>query len=254
MHARKRKPLKSRRRRFTIPRGPTIRDSTYTGEQTSELRSTWGQWITGQQWTHFITFTFRDIRRCISANRVATSITNRAFRATGQHSRAVIAGEYGGSSGRYHLHGLLHMDARGCERVVDWWRSSYGLTHDRKYDPGRGAGGYVAKYVLKEQGSIAELAIAEDGDGRPPTASKHEQQEKEKEHRKLERLYYEITWGAEKTVEKEEKEKIWQEIRSEKEQLNARYKGVYEWLDERPMSGYDRYLTELNACRQQSNR
>lgn len=241
------------RRRNTPESNPVLRQSEDDSKQQAVVRASWGQWIAGYDWTHFVTFTFRDVGRIISAHRACHEVTRRAFRITGTDSRAVIAGEYGSATGRYHLHGLLNMDDCGLVGVVDWWRAQYGITHDRRYDAARGASGYVAKYITKELTQAAEVAIdIYPGSSkwrscgiRPAGLTWYDRNERDRLWRKNEKIEVEITQGQETPLSKEEKAQIAETLRQENRQIAARYKAEWEWLDARPLTGYDRYIAEL---------
>ncbi len=226
----------------------TLRSRKSRVDKAALLRASWGQWIAGQQWTHFVCFTFRSTRRRVSADRVSTSICCRAWRASGRSATAVVVGERGGSNGRYHLHGLLRMADGGCDRVIDWWRSTYGWTDDRKYDSRRGAAGYVAKYILKEQSAYGELAFStcsDDGqERRNHTPTPYELRQRTKAQEKNTSLYFEIAQGQKEPLGPEEKAQIWKALREENLQIARRYRADCPWLDEARLSGYDRYLAE----------
>lgn len=246
-------------KRYTRKSDVVVRPSAEDCRSALELRAEWAAWIATFGWNRWGTLTFRDagpgrnVGRRVSAYRASASMCRRAFRITGRSACAAVAGEYGSKSGRYHLHCLLRMDDRGCERALQWWEFTYGLTHDRSYDCRGGADEYITKYILKEESAIGEFALDiypgrakwRASGIRTTAPTIFEEQERQKAHWRIESLETEITTGQETPLSAEEKQEIRKTLRAEKARLNRRYEGECVWLDERRMTGYDRYLAEL---------
>jgi len=120
-------------------------------------RRTLSGWLGGSAWSwrYFVTLTYRDARPrkldFVGAQLLDTIRTD-------AHGPGVafICREFGGRSGRLHHHALLHGDAWSVSSLDMRWRSRYGHVDIKPYDHRRGAAGYVAKYVLKEDTTDSE--------------------------------------------------------------------------------------------------
>lgn len=149
-------------------------------EDTPRLRlwEAWGPWLQGHQWSHWATLTFRPPRpreglgkaRPYGHKRVIVGPSEQfAHEAFADFIRrldnprvptvAWFRGDEFGRAGRRHMHALLGgrleglPEGSGEQWITEQWR--HGWAKVDRYDPERGAGHYVAKYVTKDMGDYA---------------------------------------------------------------------------------------------------
>ncbi len=128
-------------------------------ESASEVKNAWGEWIsTCRPWTWFTTLTFRPPQGDPSYDRrghaytlsaIADFMRQAAWRpcpGRPAQPQAVWAIERH-QNGSPHVHGLVTGLGRRMD-LVDWGWEHYGITRVEEIRD-RGAGFYVAKYVLK---------------------------------------------------------------------------------------------------------
>lgn len=130
-----------------------------------ELSTCWTDWLAAFHWDHFATLTFAEPRSEASAARAFNSYV-RALRAlTHGGSVGYFCGYEYGTFGRLHLHALIRTSTpqpdigpRGLphsskalpdELLWHTWFERFGRAQVSRYDPKRGAAGYVTKYVTK---------------------------------------------------------------------------------------------------------
>jgi len=150
-----------RRRPAPLPasRGKTFFKGKGPAPQ-SELalcRSTLAGWLSGTAWSwrYFVTLTYRDARPR-KLDFIGAQLLDTIRRNADGPGVAFLCREFGGRSGRLHHHALLHGDAWSVSSLDMRWRSRYGHVNIRPYDHRRGAAGYVANYVLKEDTTDSE--------------------------------------------------------------------------------------------------
>ncbi len=128
--------------------------------QTLEVKLAWGEWLaTCRPWTWFATLTFREpVEKSTGYTRRGHAYTLRAIEAFMKQAawrpcpgrpaqpQAVWAIEKH-QNGSPHVHGLVTGLGRRLD-LVDWGWENYGITRVEEVRD-RGAGFYVAKYVLK---------------------------------------------------------------------------------------------------------
>lgn len=108
-------------------------------------RDEWTDWLDGQKWDHFATFTFRHENPTVKQLRRSAA----RLQAAAQFERFFWICEKGEVGGRHHLHGLMAASGISNAAVWDWWFTRYGRALVEDYDPDRGAASYVSKYMLK---------------------------------------------------------------------------------------------------------
>lgn len=127
------------------------------GPGPSPVVTAWGDWLATFRWDWWATLTFAKPRGPAAATRAFLAWIGAVRR--GHDGRDVASPSAGfflghevGQLGRLHLHclvGGLDPTARRDE-AWRWWFSRLGRAEVLPYDPARGAGWYVAKYVAKQ--------------------------------------------------------------------------------------------------------
>lgn len=138
-----------------------------------EVKGAWGEWLSRWQWDWWVTLTY-DPKRRPSASATHTAV---GWSLSNRHWHEWLAEAVGDSSGsspwpgspfwvrgrepnpwRYgtHFHALVGGVGTDTSRKRAWesWFIKHGLARIEPYDPRRGAGYYVSKYVIKELGDI----------------------------------------------------------------------------------------------------
>ncbi len=129
------------------------------------IRLAWTDWLSSFHWDHFATLTFADPRSEASARKAFLRFVGQLRGLTHGGSVGYFCGYEYGTFGRLHLHSLMRTStpqpdlgvggvphpsaALPCELVWKTWFETYGRATVARYDPRRGAAGYVAKYVTK---------------------------------------------------------------------------------------------------------
>jgi hypothetical protein len=106
----------------------------------------WIDYLQTQPWTQFATFTTARPITLKSARRLMDKVGNRVLREGEKLFWAAERFELGREG--YHTHALINT-RQSPKQVEDWFSKKYGRADVTRYDPNRGAAGYVAKYMLK---------------------------------------------------------------------------------------------------------
>ena len=116
----------------------------------------YGEWLSLYEWDWWTTLTFAQERRSNGAafralNRWIRGIDLDLWRQPHTAPYWFAATEMGAQTGRLHLHTLLG-NVGNLARSFAWkqWFKQYGRASILPYDPRRGAGYYIAKYVSKD--------------------------------------------------------------------------------------------------------
>jgi hypothetical protein len=131
----------------------------------NSIRDAWTDWLSSFHWDHFATLTFADPRSEASARRAFNAFVGQLRGLTHGGSVGYFCGYEYGTFGRLHLHALMRTTTpqpdlgpggvpHPCEALPSglvWrtWFDRYGRATVTRYDPQRGAAGYVSKYVTK---------------------------------------------------------------------------------------------------------
>lgn len=115
------------------------------------------KWLSEQSWTFFATFSFRlPITGCTSLRHLRRLLWHIA-NATKGEVRAFAGVEWFRSKEGRHIHALIATAQPDATWLAwhKWWFKHYGIDRWEPYDPERGAGYYVTKYILKEDRDAA---------------------------------------------------------------------------------------------------
>lgn len=134
-----------------------------------DLKQAWGELLTnlGDQaggWDWWVTLTFREPPKAPGWTKIGWGYSGKAWDALamevglrkGLHGLWWVRGrEYQTWRGVPHFHGLIGGvgDLRRLD-IMDWWNDRYGFAKVEAYEPTKGAGFYLCKYVTKELGDI----------------------------------------------------------------------------------------------------
>lgn len=111
-------------------------------------------YLSGREWSHFVTLT---TSRARSDESIVRAFTNRFIRALARHAQSPVAWFYAIERGRAfetnpHLHALLAgTEALTSSTISVAW--PLGFTNVKLYDLARGAASYVTKSVLADMDS-----------------------------------------------------------------------------------------------------
>jgi len=200
----------------------------------------WGRWLSECGWNWYFTGTFKSDRgRRIT--RLGDRLCEWIWRGTGFGCLAFLCGEHGRRTGRYHVHGLISAVPSGRTILDEQWRARYGIAHIRDFRRERGAAYYCGKYALKSAHDTGEYSISgagpafaewADSQCRPYVRWNWGDGQRERARNPSAPVVYEKAFG-EKTPEVEKK-------------IEESWKDSW-WIDEPRMSGYYRYLEEMNG-------
>jgi hypothetical protein len=113
----------------------------------------YAEWLNKEHWTHWATLTFKLVPSVESAARSFWKWWDGLHDDShnSRESSFFFCVEEGRLFGRVHLHALLFipMGPAWTSYLEGKWRQRYGIAQVRDYDPTRGAGSYVSKYVVK---------------------------------------------------------------------------------------------------------
>ena len=134
----------------------------YTCRQ--DLKQVWGEWLTGlADWEWFVTMTFRDPPAGTTWTKPGWGYAKRAWREFSQVTMAALDGrkwvrcfEMQRERGVPHIHALVAGVDPAIRRMtmVDWCWVNYGMARILPYDPTKGAGYYLCKYLTKELADV----------------------------------------------------------------------------------------------------
>lgn len=139
----------------------------------SEVLGAWGDWLNRYEWDWWVTLTY-DPKRAPNGRgghtAVGWSLSERHWHewlgqsvGDSQGSASVLPSTYwvrGREPNPYrygtHFHALVGGVPMGTSRRAAWaaWFEQHGMARIEQYDPRRGAGWYVSKYVVKQLGDI----------------------------------------------------------------------------------------------------
>ncbi len=108
--------------------------------------SDWTPYLQGKPWSQFATFTTTLPISLKSARRLMEKVATRVLRGGEYMFWAAERFELGREG--YHLHALINT-RHSAKQIEAWYSKLYGRADVRRYDPKRGAAGYVAKYMTK---------------------------------------------------------------------------------------------------------
>jgi hypothetical protein len=121
--------------------------------QFNELRENWAKFLSRFTWDWYCTLTFRDPPSPERAHRMFRQFVCDIERAAGCLVGWFAVDEYGMINGRFHIHALVSNVAH-LRRLywMDEWDRRAGYARILPYDPQRGAGYYLGKYMCKQFG------------------------------------------------------------------------------------------------------
>jgi len=115
------------------------------------------------EWEWFVTMTFRDPKPGSTWTKPGWALAKKAWREFLEVTMPAVDGrkwvrcfEVQKWRGVPHIHALVAGVDPSIRRMamVDWCYKEYGIARILKYDPTKGAGYYLCKYVLKDGGDI----------------------------------------------------------------------------------------------------
>jgi len=217
----------------------SLGDAERENQTITSLRNgnAFGDWLlsSGISWDTVATLTFRN--NCHQqVERLGARIVNHLGRVTGHRVAAFICSERGSVTGRYHLHGLLACGNDGRAALREFWRMAFGFVDIKPFEREGGYAHYVTKYVGKEAGEYGEYGIFGTGYGWESIQERPQKQKHQAEIEGAALLQREIIEYGQKEAGKR--------LRLRRE--NGGSESDEEWIDAVPMSGYTRYLSELN--------
>jgi hypothetical protein len=114
------------------------------------------KWLSTFSWTFFVTLSFR---RPITGGTSFKHFKRLLWYVANKNKvdvRAFAGVEWYHDREGKHIHALIGYDGENTFRSYhEWWYEHYGLDRWEVYDPRRGAGYYVTKYILKEDNDSA---------------------------------------------------------------------------------------------------
>jgi len=127
-----------------------------------QTQAVFGEWLSGFEWDYFGTFTFGHPRRSSGITPVIRWWSYMAANCPSVYARAFVADEFDRDHSRVHVHALLHSDPVAVQdRLWGSWRKHWGRERILRFDPGKGAAWYCAKYLLKEDQHRADWQFVE---------------------------------------------------------------------------------------------
>jgi len=142
----------------------TARTGTAIYSARRELMQAWGSWLSSKwDWDWFVTLTFRDPATDNPYwTKIGWAYAKNAWRgfvrALGQQAGEIYwfrATEFQRWRGVPHFHALVGgVGKLRRDEAWSWWFERYGFARILPYDPTKGAGYYLCKYVTKELGDI----------------------------------------------------------------------------------------------------
>jgi len=132
----------------------------YGQHEHTVLRGTLAEWLSSPRfsWRYFITLTYRDARPR-SLDFIGAELLGTVWELANGRAIAFVSREYGKRFGRLHHHALLCGAPWSISHLRMCWKSRQGHFGAESFDPRRGAAYYVAKYVLKDEGTDSDWSI-----------------------------------------------------------------------------------------------
>jgi len=127
----------------------------------AEVRESLATWLSTMEWDWFFTLTFSKPRKSNALALVPRWIERSIWPAYIASGMAWAGEEFHSDGERLHIHGLLLLDPEAqWSRLAKAWRK-IGRCKIERYDAGRGAVDYCAKYVSKDAVNRAEWQMYE---------------------------------------------------------------------------------------------